>query len=146
MQLSNNSQKKIVSYLNRILQHELAGVIRYTHHSFMVFGFNRIPIVKWLREQAQESMLHAQKAGEMITILGEAPSLSIGKLLSKTTRDLRSILKDSLAYEQEAQQLYEAFLGIVEGQSIMLEEYARAMAAEEQMHVGEVMKMLSKPE
>ena len=46
----NNS--KAVGLLNRILEAELAGVVRYTHYSLLVFGFNRIPIVAWLREQA----------------------------------------------------------------------------------------------
>ena len=38
-----------VDLLNRILEQELAGVVRYTHYSLLVFGFNRIPIVAWLR-------------------------------------------------------------------------------------------------
>ena len=58
---------KVIGLLNKILEHELAGVIRYTHYSFLVFGHNRIPIVSWLREQAAESLTHAQQAGEMIT-------------------------------------------------------------------------------
>ena len=36
---------KVVELLNRILEHELAGVVRYTHYSLLVFGYNRIPIV-----------------------------------------------------------------------------------------------------
>ena len=52
---------KVVGLLNRILEHELAGVVRYTHYSLLVFGYNRIPIVAWLREQAAESLLHAQR-------------------------------------------------------------------------------------
>jgi bacterioferritin len=30
----------------------------------LAFGFGRIPIVALLREQANESLLHAQQAGE----------------------------------------------------------------------------------
>jgi len=55
-------------------------VIRYTHYSLLVFGYNRIPIVSWLREQAAEAQAHAQLAGEMITQLGAYPSLGIGRL------------------------------------------------------------------
>jgi bacterioferritin len=58
---------KVVGLLNQILEQELAGVVHYTHYSLLVFGYNRIPIVAWLREQASESLLHAQQAGEMIT-------------------------------------------------------------------------------
>ena len=39
------SQDKVVKLLNRILELELAGVVRYTHYSLMVFGYNRIPII-----------------------------------------------------------------------------------------------------
>jgi bacterioferritin (cytochrome b1) len=66
-------KKQVVDVLNRILESELAGVIRYAHYSFLVYGYNRIPIVSWLREQATESQTHAQLAGEMITQLGPIP-------------------------------------------------------------------------
>jgi bacterioferritin len=70
----------VIELLNRILESELAGVIRYTH-SFLVDGYSRIPIVSWLRERATESLTHAQLAGEMITQLGAYPSLGMGRLL-----------------------------------------------------------------
>ena len=47
-----SKQEEVVAVLNRLLEAELAGVVRYTHYSFLVFGFGRIPIVSWLREQA----------------------------------------------------------------------------------------------
>jgi bacterioferritin len=53
-------KKQVVDVLNRILESELAGVIRYTHYSFLVYGYNRIPIVSWLREQASESQMHVR--------------------------------------------------------------------------------------
>src|SRR5205807_5420978 len=77
------NKEKAVDLLHRILEQELAGVVRYTHYSFLVFGHNRIPIVSWLREQAAESLTHAQQAGEMITLLGEYPSLEIGPLSTR---------------------------------------------------------------
>jgi bacterioferritin len=51
------NRDRVVELLNRILEAELAGVVRYTHYSFLVYGYNRIPIVSWLREQASESLL-----------------------------------------------------------------------------------------
>ena len=57
----------VTKALNTILELELAGVVRYTHYALMVFGYNRIPIVSWLRSQAAESLTHADKAGELIT-------------------------------------------------------------------------------
>src|SRR6201999_515137 len=106
---------KTVGLLNRILEHELAGVVRYTHYSLLVFGFNRIPIVAWLREQAAESLIHAQQAGEMITHLGEYPSLTIGPLLDTHRTDISTILRESLESEARALALYRELLTTVEG-------------------------------
>jgi len=137
--------KAVLSVLDRILEAELAGVVRYTHYSFMVFGYSRIPIVSWLRSQADESMLHAQEAGELITLLGGHPSLGIGKLLETHKHDIGAILEESLEHEHEATRYYEDLLALVEGRDVMLEEYARRMIAEETMHAGEVDKMLRAP-
>jgi bacterioferritin len=134
-----------VGLLNRILEQELAGVVRYTHYSLLVFGFNRIPIVAWLREQATESLTHAQQAGEMITHLGAYPSLTIGPLLDTHRTDIGTILRESLASEGQALALYKELLLTVEGKSVMLEEYARQMVQAEELHAGDVDKMLRQP-
>jgi len=134
----------VINRLNKILELELAGVVRYTHYSFMIFGYNRIPIVGWLREQATESLQHAQRAGELITYLGGHPSLSIGTLLDKHTLDIGEILKESVEHEQAGLQEYKNLLAEV-GDSILLEEYAREMIATEELHVADTLKMLRKP-
>jgi bacterioferritin len=136
---------RVVALLNRILEQELAGVVRYTHYSLLVFGYNRIPIVSWLREQASESLTHAQQAGEMITHLGAYPSLTIGPLLDSHQHDIGTILRESLETEGQALALYKELLAAVEGRSVMLEEYARQMVQAEEMHAGEVNKMLRRP-
>ena len=136
---------RVVALLNRILEQELAGVVRYTHYSFLVFGHNRIPIVSWLRSQADESLLHAQEAGEMITMLGEHPSLKIGPLLESHNHDIGAILQESLDAEAEALSQYRSLLEAVGGRSVTLEEYARKKIYEEELHASEVDKMLRKP-
>lgn len=138
-------KQKVVALLNRILEMELAGAVRYTHYSFMVYGYNRIPIVSWLREQATESITHAQQAGEIITSLGEHPSLGIGHLLETHKHDVGDILREALQNEREAMELYKELLGLVEGKSVWLEEYARQAVYQEEMHAYEVDKMLRKP-
>lgn len=143
--MSEIDKKAVVDLLNRILEQELAGVVRYTHYSLLVFGYNRIPIVSWLRSQADESLLHAQEAGEMITLLGEYPSLGIGPLLDSHQHDIGEIMRQSLAYEGQALALYGELLRAVEGRSVLLEEYARKMIYAEEVHAGEVDKMLRKP-
>jgi bacterioferritin len=143
--MSEIDKEKVVEVLNRILESELAGVIRYTHYSFMVFGFGRIPIVAWLRQQADESLVHAQQAGEWITILEAYPSLAIGPLLDSHIFDIASILRESLEAEKVALDLYRDLLALTEDRSVALEEYARQMIHVEELHAGEVDKMLRRP-
>lgn len=142
----NEADKKLaVAALNRILETELAGVVRYTHYALMVFGYNRIPIVSWLKDNASEGLAHAHKAGELITLLGGHPSLKIGALLETEKHDIGDILRESLALEHEALTTYYELLKIVEGKSVLLEEYAREMIVQEEMHQDQVDKMLRRP-
>ncbi len=145
MATAHDTKTPVIKALNTILELELAGVVRYTHYALMVFGYNRIPIVSWLRGQATESLGHADKAGELITHLGGHPSLSIGLLLETHNHDIGEILRESLAHEAVALNAYKSLLKLVEGDSVMLEEYAREMIYLEELHLGEVDKMLRKP-
>ena len=134
-----------VALLNEILETELAGVVRYTHYALMVFGYSRIPIVSWLRAEANTSLMHANEAGELVTHFGEHPSLKIGALLETHKHGINDILLESLEAEKTALVLYKKLLDLVRDRSVMLEEYARKMIAEEERHLGEVNKMLRKP-
>ena len=143
--MENAKTKAAIDALNLIMEFELAGVVKYTHYSLMVFGYNRIPIVSWLKGNADESLLHAHKAGELVTLLGGHPSLKIGPLLDTAKHDIGDILRGSHAHEKAALDAYYDLLKIVEGDSVLLEEYAREMIAQEEMHLDEVNKMLRKP-
>ena len=141
-----NKKQEIFNILNQILETELAGVVRYTHYSLMIFGHNRIPIVKWLKEQATESLTHAGEAGEMITHYGGHPSLSIGPLLETENHNIDYILQESQEHENMALSLYKKLLKLVEEdlEYILVREYAVQKITEEEYHVGEVDKMLRK--
>lgn len=133
---------KVIEVLNRILELELAGVVRYLHYSFMVFGHHRIPICKWLMEQADESKAHAVLAGEHVTALGGHPSLKIGELLESHRHTVDDILKEAYAHETIGLEEYRKLLALTEGKSILLEEYARDQIAAEEWHLAEVKKMM----
>jgi len=144
--MSKADTKKVIKLLNRIMELELAGVVRYTHYSLMVFGYNRIPIVGWMKSNAQEGLTHAQRAGEMVTLLGGHPSLKIGSLLETEKHDIGDILRESLEHEQAALDAYYDLLKLAEeGKIVLLEEYAREMIVEEELHLDEVNKMLRQP-
>ena len=143
--MNANDTNRTVAVLNRLLEAELAGVVRYTHYSFLVFGFGRIPIVSWLRAQADESLVHAQQVGEWITTLGAYPSLAIGPLLDSHKTDIAAMLRESLDTERQALGLYRELLDAVADASVALEEFARQMIHAEELHAAEVDKMLRKP-
>ena len=143
--LSPPENEQVIATLNKILELELAGLVRYLHYSFMIFGHNRIPIVGWLRDQAEESKTHATQAGEHITNLGGHPSLKIGSLLETHKHNVDEILAEALEHEEEGLAEYRKLLKQVEGKSIMLEEYCRVQISAEQEHLAEIRKMMRKP-
>ena len=145
MSEQNLDKAAAVALLNEILETELAGVVRYTHYSLMIFGHARIPIVSWLRGEAATCLAHANEAGELVTHFGEHPSLKIGPLLETHKHGIDDILIESLEAEKTGLTLYKRLLDISRDRSVLLEEYARRLIAEEELHMGEVNKMLRKP-
>lgn len=144
--MNDTDKQKAIELLNKIMELELAGVVRYTHYSLMVYGYGRIPIVSWMQSNATEGLLHAQRAGELVTLLGGHPSLQIGPLLESHKHDMRHILAESLEHEQVALAAYYEVLKLAEGgNSVLLEEYARELISAEEMHLDEVNKMLRQP-
>jgi bacterioferritin len=134
--------KKTIDLLNSIMEFELAGVVRYTHYSLMVTGPYRIPIVDFFKAQASESLLHAQQAGEILTGLDGHPSLKIAPMEESYKHSVKDILAESLTHEKKALDLYKSLLDTVNNASVYLEEFARNMIGQEEMHNLELKKML----
>ena len=142
MKVDQIDSQKVCNVLNEIMEYELAGVVRYTHSSMMVSGPYRLPIVSFLKEQAAESLLHAQMAGEKIAGLDGHPSQRIAKIEETNRHTIKDILEESLEHELYAISLYKKLLDYVENKSIYLEEYARAQIGEEEQHSLELKIML----
>jgi bacterioferritin len=134
--------KKTIDILNSIMEFELAGVVRYTHYSLMVTGPNRIPIVAFFKAQATESLLHAQQVGEILTGLEGHPTLRIAPMEETFKHNVKDILQESLSHEKKALDMYKSLLETVNNASIYLEEFARGMIGQEEMHNLELKKML----
>jgi len=139
MELKKN---EVIEVLNRIVELELSGAIRYTQYSLMVFGHTRIPIIAWMREQAAEGLLHATEAGEEVTSLGGRVSLRIGETASTHREALDDMLRELIAHERRGIDLYRQLLKLSEGSSISLEEFARQKLRNEELHVAGIEKML----
>jgi len=134
--------QKTCEILNKIVELEMAGVVRYAHSSLMVTGPNRIPIVQFLQEQATESLQHALQAGEYITGMDGHPSQEISPIKDTNDHSVKQILEESLEHEMKAVDAYRELLEEVEDCSIMLEEYARGQIGMEEQHALEIRKML----
>ena len=137
--MNNETVHKI---LNQIMEFELAGVVRYTHSSLMITGPYRLPIVEFLKEQANESLMHAQQAGELLTGLDGHPSQKIASIVETNDHSIQGILEERLAHEVHALNLYKELLTVVEGKSVYLEEYTRDLIGQEEQHQLELKKML----
>ena len=144
--MAEKDNQRAIDILNGIMEAELAGVVRYSHYSLMVYGYNRIPIVDWMKANANEGLLHAHRAGELVTMMGGHPSLKIGPLLETEKHDIGDILRESLEHEKSVLVLYKKLLKLaVSTNDILLEEYAREMITAETLHSDEVNKMLRSP-
>ena len=138
-EIDNN---QVCGILNEIMEYELAGVVRYTHSAMMVSGPYRLPIVTFLKEQASESLLHAQLAGEKIAGLDGHTSQKIARIEETNRHTIKDILEESLQHELHALNLYKKLLTAVENKSVYLEEYARSQIGEEEQHSLELKIML----
>ena len=143
--MSKNT-KKVVESLSEIFQAEMAGIVRYLHYSFMIMGHNRIPIQKWFRDQANESMAHTIAVGELITAYGGHPPTVTAKMVESNKHGVDQILKESLNFEEETLDLYKSLVKVaMAAEDIALEEFARGQVLAETNHIFEVKKMLIKP-
>ena len=142
MEMRELNEHRVCELLNEIIELEMAGVVRYAHSSLMITGPYRQPIVTFLQEQANESLQHALQAGELITGFGGHPSQNIAFIEESHDHSVLTILKESLAHEEHAVNLYKNLLTEVADSSIMLEEYARGQIGMEEQHALEIEKML----
>lgn len=142
---SKNKNSAIVGCLQQIFQAEMAGTVRYLHYSFMIMGHNRIPIQKWFRDQANETMAHAIAVGEWITSYEGHPTMESVPVKETNKHRVDELLKESLAYETQTLDLYKELANIaVEENDVALEEFARGLVLDETDHINEVKKMLRK--
>ena len=140
--MDKNKTNEVIETLNKIMEYELSGVVRYTHYALMITGRDRLSLTAFFKEQANESLLHAQEAGEIVTGLEGHPSLNISIIEESNKHSTVDLLNESSNHEKEAVALYKLLLDIVKDESIYIEEYARGMIKAEEMHAIEVTKML----
>jgi len=140
--MENVNKEKVISILNEIMKYELAGVVRYTHSALMVVGPYRESLISYFNGQSSESLTHAQSAGDLLVSLGGHPSQDISIIKETNEHSITALLQESLEHERNAVSLYKKLLSEVLDKSIYLEEHAKEMIKNEEIHSLTVEKML----
>ncbi len=134
-------QNKTVELLNAIISFELAGVVRYTYYSLIAVSSKQIDLVDFFKEQASESLTHAQKVGEILTNLDGQSNLKLASI-DIQKQSMQQLIAASWEHETKALELYKELLGVVEGKNVYIEEFVRKMIAEEGTHSLDIKNML----
>ncbi|MBI3590886.1 MAG: bacterioferritin [Candidatus Melainabacteria bacterium] len=136
------SNEKLIKALNKDLEKEMAGIVRYLHHSFIVFGPNRGPLVQMFRAQATESMTHAIQLGEKITALGGHPTVKVDQVFEPGYQSVEDMLAEDLKAEKQQLQLYTEQLKEFGDYNLTMKLMLEQIIVNEQTHVDEMEKYL----
>ncbi|HKZ53701.1 MAG TPA: ferritin-like domain-containing protein [Candidatus Acidoferrales bacterium] len=98
------SEKKTIELLNQALSDELAAIYQYMWHHFHGQGMESPAIRELFKEASMDEMKHAEALAERITLLGGDPTHQPGPV--KFGGDLRKMIKDDLAAEEDAIKFY----------------------------------------
>ncbi|MGH9941002.1 MAG: ferritin-like domain-containing protein [Pyrinomonadaceae bacterium] len=130
---------KLIESLNRALSLELAGIIQYMQHSFLVTGVEREVYRGFFRDQSEEAQDHAKMLGDKVVALGGVPTVEPAMIRQST--DLAEMLRQDLELEREAMKVYneawEACTDAERATRFLLEE----RIAQEQLHIDELEKL-----
>ncbi len=134
-------KQKVIQALNSALEHEMSAMVRYLHHSFIVTGPQRGPLVQFFRDRVNEAALHAISVGDKISALGGHPSVKISEIYEPGDQTITEMLSEDLKEEQSHLALYESLLGEVEN-NVAMRVYVEKFVCEEQDHVEELEKYI----
>jgi bacterioferritin len=131
----------LIENLNRALSLELAAVIQYTQHSFLVSGVEREVYRKYFRKQGEESQDHAITLGDKIVAIGGVPTVEPSMIRQST--DLAEMLKQDLELEREGLQAYMAAWESCGDEDRPTRFQLEERIYQEQLHIDELEKLTS---
>ena len=132
---------ELIENLNQALSLELAGVIQYSQHSYLVTGTEREVFKEFFRDQAEEAQDHAEILGDKIVALGGVPTVEPAMI--RQSADLKEMLKQDLELEREAIAAYMAAWASCDDQDLPQKFWLEGQISDEQMHVEELEKLTS---
>lgn len=132
---------ELIENLNQALSLELAGVIQYSQHSYLVTGTEREVYKGYFRDQAEEAKDHAQFLGDKIVALGGIPTVEPAMIRQST--DLKEMLGQNLELEREAMAAYMSAWRTCGEQDLPTKFWLEGQIADEQIHIEELEKLTS---
>lgn len=143
-------KEEILKMLNGALELEHAAIVQYLSHVELVDGLNSEPMIERLKEIAGDEAKHQEK---FRTLTGDylfgVPSMKIAETHSAKT--IKDILETNLKDEMNAVKIYENILkkineekGNLPYEFWQLEHELRHIIMDEQEHISELKKLLSK--
>ena len=100
------ARAELVENLNHALGFELAAVIQYSQHSYLITGTDREVFSEWFRDQAEEAQDHADSLGDKIVALGGVPTVEPAMI--RQSVELKDMLNQDLELERDAIAAYMA--------------------------------------
>ncbi|MGD9563744.1 MAG: bacterioferritin [Pyrinomonadaceae bacterium] len=135
------ARTELIENLNRALGLELAAVIQYSQHSYLVTGHEREVFKDWFRDQAEEAQDHAESLGDKIVALGGVPTVEPGAI--RQSVEVSEMLKQDLDLEREALNVYMAAWASCDETDLPQKFWLEGRIADEQSHVEELEKLTS---
>jgi len=130
---------ELIDSLNRALGLELAGVIQYLQHSFLVTGPEREVFREFFRDLSGEARDHAGLLGDKIVALGGVPTVEPGEIRQST--NLGEMLRQDLELERTALEAYTAAWRACTDSELGTRFLLEERIASEQKHVEEFEKL-----
>lgn len=135
------AREELIENLIGALGFELAGVIQYSQHSYLVTGTEREVYRGFFRDQAEEAQKHAGMLGDKIVALGGVPTVEPAMI--RQSVDLKEMLKQDLKLEREAMSAYMAAWGSCDENDLPTKFWLEGQIADEEIHIEELEKLTS---
>lgn len=135
------AEGSLVDHLNSALSMELAAVIQYMQHSFLVTGTEREVYCDFFRKQSKEARKHAVTLGDKIVALSGVPTVEPAMIRQST--ELVEMLRQDLALEREAMEAYMAAWESCKESDRPTRFQLEERICQEQLHIEELEKLTS---
>lgn len=135
------AREELVENLNKALSYELAGVIQYSQHSYLITGPDREVFKDFFRDMAEEAQDHAEVLGDKVVALGGIPTVEPAMIRQST--ELKEMLKQDLELEREAMAAYMAAWAACDDNDLPQKFWLEGQISDEQMHIEELQKLTS---